>query len=121
MEITILEFVILTVLLSLLAFLWVADAFFTIKLTKFYELGEKNQIIRKLLKKKKIYFWIFKVTDFIFLVILNFLLALESISSACYLLAIFVFTYSVITYSNWRIIKKIEKERGIKIPLFVTD
>jgi len=121
MEVTLIQFLSLSVLLALFIFLWITDAFFTVKTARVYELKERNPLIRELLKRKRVCFWIFKLVDLMFLVFLNVMLAYSSITLAIRLLAVFVLVYTLIGWDNWRIIKRIETEKGIKIPLFIID
>ncbi len=100
----------ITYLFIVLACLWLADLYQTLKITRKYGIkAEENPVARFLLKHNRSDFVAFKLLDlFVLLAVLWLIFEKQDIYAAC-LTALFILFYAITVLHNWKAFRKHRK------------
>ena len=101
----------LLILLSVLAFLWMLDAYFTLIVIKKHGLNrETNELLKNIYKKDKKNLLIFKILDLAFVLSVLYLLSIEYMITAETITFIFIYIYANVDWNNYKVWKKLKNK-----------
>lgn len=99
-------------LIAILGFLWMLDAFITIKVLKKHPEKEANILLKDIHRQNPLAFLAFKIIDLVVVIAILFLLSINYIVTAETVLLIFIYIYANVDYHNYKIWKKL-KLKGV--------
>ncbi len=102
----------LFILLSTLAFLWMLDAYFTLNVIKKHGLNkETNNLLKDIYKKNKRNLLLFKTLDLIFVLSVLYLLSINYLITTETITIIFIYIYANVDWNNYKVWKKLRSKR----------